>query len=73
MGCYGEQKKARTVRAEDTGVLWARSACRGAGGGGLSKEGEAKERHLTLIAKLLICGMCLAQKQVRFPLGSCMF
>lgn len=36
MGCYGEQKKARTVRAEDTGVLWARSACRGAAGGGVS-------------------------------------
>lgn len=38
MGCYGEQKKARTVRAEDTGVLWARSACRGAAGGGVSPE-----------------------------------
>lgn len=43
MGCYGEQKKARTVRAEDTGVLWARSACRGAAGGG-SLQGRGGQR-----------------------------
>lgn len=43
MGCYGEQKKARTVRAEDTGVLWARSACRGAGWGSLQGRGGQRK------------------------------
>lgn len=73
MGCYGEQKKAMTGRAEDTEVLWACLACGGAGGGRLFREGEAKKRHLTLMARLLIGGMCLAQRQVCFPLGSYVF